>query len=49
VIGTVGGEWLDIEERVSVTLDEMRDAFVPTLEQLVHADTTISTEELFEG
>jgi phosphoribosylformylglycinamidine synthase len=36
VIGTVGGERLEIEGRVNVTLDEMRDAFVPTLERLVH-------------
>jgi phosphoribosylformylglycinamidine synthase len=49
VIGTVGGEWLDIEGRASVTLDEMRDAFLPTLERLVHGDVTVQTEELFEG
>ncbi|PKQ15296.1 MAG: phosphoribosylformylglycinamidine synthase subunit PurL [Actinobacteria bacterium HGW-Actinobacteria-7] len=49
VIGTVEGDSLQIEDRLSVTLDEMREAFLPTLEQLVHGGTTVSTEELFEG
>jgi phosphoribosylformylglycinamidine synthase len=49
VIGTVGGDRLEICERVSVTLDEIRDAFEPTLERLVHGDETMATEELFEG
>jgi len=49
VIGTVGGDTLEIEGRLSVTLDEMRSAHEETLERLVHGDTTVSTEELFEG
>ena len=49
VIGTVGGERLTICERLDVGLDEIRDAYEPTLERLVHGAETIATEELFEG
>ena len=49
VIGTVGGERLTICERLEVSLDEIRDAYEPTLERLVHGTETIATEELFEG
>ncbi len=49
VLGTVGGERLTICERLDVSLDEIRDAFEPTLEQLVHGEETVQTEELFEG
>jgi phosphoribosylformylglycinamidine synthase len=35
-IGTVGGDRLVIGEHVDVSLDEMRAAFEPTLERLVH-------------
>jgi len=49
VIGTVGGDRLTICERLDVSLDEIRDAYLPTLERLVHGDVTVATEELFEG
>jgi len=49
VLGTVGGERLTICERLDVSLDELRDAYIPALEAAVHAAETISTEELFEG
>ena len=32
-----------------MSLDEIRDAYEPTLERLVHGDDTLATEELFEG
>lgn len=48
VIGTVGGERLAICERLDVSLDELRDAYEPTLERLVHADETLQSEELTE-
>ena len=38
VIGTVGGERLTICERLDVSLDEIRDAYEPTLERLVHGE-----------
>jgi len=49
VIGTVGGERLTICERLDVSLDDLRDAYLPALEAAVHGADTISTEELFEG
>ena len=49
VIGTVGGDRLTICERLTLSLDELRDAYIPALEAAVHASETISTEELFEG
>lgn len=49
VLGTVGGERLTICEMVDASLDDMREAFEPTLERLVHAGETVQTEELFEG
>ncbi|MDZ4168784.1 MAG: phosphoribosylformylglycinamidine synthase subunit PurL [Coriobacteriia bacterium] len=47
VIGTVAGDRLAICERLSLSLDDLRDAFEPTLEALVHGE--VQTEELFEG
>jgi phosphoribosylformylglycinamidine synthase II len=47
VLGTVEGERLTIEGKVDVSLDEMRDAFEPTLEALV--STTVASDELHEG
>lgn len=35
VIGTVGGESLDIEDRLSLSLDDLREAHEPTLASLV--------------
>jgi phosphoribosylformylglycinamidine synthase subunit PurL len=35
VIGTVGGEALDIEDGLSLTLDDIREAYEPTLAALV--------------
>ena len=49
VIGTVGGERLTICERLDLSLDELFEAFEPTLERLVHGGETLKTEELFEG
>jgi len=49
VIGTVGGDRFTICERLDLTLDELREAFEPTLERLVHSGETLQTEELFEG
>jgi phosphoribosylformylglycinamidine synthase len=37
-IGTVGGDRLRIGSRVDVTVREMRDAYEPTLERLVHGE-----------
>ncbi|MHB8051375.1 MAG: phosphoribosylformylglycinamidine synthase subunit PurL [Coriobacteriia bacterium] len=36
-IGTVGGDRLHIEGMVDLSLDQLREAFEPTLERLVHA------------
>ena len=47
VIGTVGGERLVIEGMVDVSLAELREAFEPTLERLVHGE--LQSEELREG
>ena len=49
VIGTVGGDRFTICERLDLTLDELREAFEPTLERLVRSGETLQTEELFEG
>lgn len=49
VVGTVGGDRLTICERVDLSLDDMREAFEPSLERLVHSGETLQTEELFEG
>jgi phosphoribosylformylglycinamidine synthase len=38
VIGTVGGERLAIEGTVDVSLADLREAFEPTLERLVHGE-----------
>jgi len=47
VLGTVGGERLVIEDKLDVALDEMRDAYEPTLEALVAG--SIASDELHEG
>jgi phosphoribosylformylglycinamidine synthase subunit PurL len=49
VIGSVGGERLSICGRLEVSLDDMREAFLPTLERLVHAEETLQSEELTDG
>jgi phosphoribosylformylglycinamidine synthase len=49
VIGTVGGLRLSICDRLDVALDDLREAYEPTLERLVHTGDTLQTEELFEG
>lgn len=49
VLGTVGGERFRICERVDLSLDDLRDAFEPTLERLVHGGETLQSEELVEG
>jgi len=49
VIGTVGGDRLEIDERLSLTVDELRDAYEPALERLVHGVETLASEELREG
>jgi phosphoribosylformylglycinamidine synthase len=48
VIGEVVGDRLTIEDKVDVSLDRLRDAWVPTLERLVVGDAPQS-EELVEG
>jgi len=45
----VGGERLTICERLDLSLDELVEAFEPTLERLVHGGETVQSEELFEG
>ncbi len=45
-IGTVGGDRLRIGTAADVSLTEMRDAYLPTLERLVHSDETLQSEEL---
>jgi phosphoribosylformylglycinamidine synthase len=47
VLGTVGGERLVIEDKLDVSVDDLRDAFEPALAALVAG--TVSTEELHEG
>jgi phosphoribosylformylglycinamidine synthase len=47
VLGTVGGERLTIEDKVDLSLDDLRDAFEPALAALVSG--TLSSEELHEG
>lgn len=47
VLGTVGGERLTIEGKVDLSLDDMRDAFEPTLATLVAG--TVSSDELHQG
>ena len=49
VIGTVGGDRLTICERLDLSLDDLCEAFEPTLERLVHGGETMQTEELFES
>ena len=48
VLGTVGGMRLLIGDKVDLGLDELRYAYEPTLERLVHGGT-LQTEELREG
>jgi phosphoribosylformylglycinamidine synthase len=47
VIGTVGGDRLTICEKLDVSLDDLRDAFEPTLAALVAGE--LQSEELQEG
>ena len=47
VLGTVGGERLEICERLDLSLDDLAAAFEPTLAALVHG--AVQTEEMFEG
>jgi phosphoribosylformylglycinamidine synthase subunit PurL len=47
VLGTVGGERLTIEDKLDVSLDDLRDAFEPTLGELLAQ--TVSSDELHEG
>jgi phosphoribosylformylglycinamidine synthase len=47
VIGTVGGDRLTICEKLDVYLDDLRDAFEPTLAALVAGE--LQSEELQEG
>ncbi len=49
VIGTVGGDRLEIAERVSVSLDDMREAYDTTLERLVHGQNAIAGEAIAKG
>ncbi len=46
VIGTVGGERLRIEGMVDATLAQLREAYEPTLERLVHGGEELQSEEL---
>jgi phosphoribosylformylglycinamidine synthase subunit PurL len=48
-IGTVGGDRLRIGNLADVSLDEMRAAFEPTLERLVHGAETLESEDLGKG
>ncbi|MDO8846778.1 MAG: phosphoribosylformylglycinamidine synthase subunit PurL [Coriobacteriia bacterium] len=48
-LGTVGGASLRVGDLVDVTLDDLRSAYEPTLERLVHGAETLQTEELAEG
>jgi len=47
VIGTVGGDRLTICEKLDLSLDELTEAFEPTLEALVAGE--LQTEELAQG
>jgi phosphoribosylformylglycinamidine synthase subunit PurL len=47
VLGTVGGERLTIEDKVDISIDDMRDAFEPTLAMLVAG--TVTSDELHQG
>jgi phosphoribosylformylglycinamidine synthase len=47
VIGTVGGERLTICDKLDLSLDDLAEAFEPTLAALVHGE--LQTEELHEG
>ena len=47
VIGTVGGDRLTICEKLDLSLDDLAEAFEPTLEALVAGE--VQTEELHEG
>jgi len=49
VLGTVGGDRLTICERLSVSVDDLAEAYLPSLERLVHGEETLQSEELFEG
>jgi phosphoribosylformylglycinamidine synthase len=46
-LGTVGGDRLTICERLDCSLEQLKAAFEPTLEALVHGE--LQAEELFEG
>lgn len=46
VIGTVGGDRLRIGSIVDVSLQEMAEAYLPTLERLVRSGETLQSEEL---
>ncbi|MRS11932.1 MAG: phosphoribosylformylglycinamidine synthase subunit PurL [Actinobacteria bacterium] len=48
-IGTVGGDRLAISGLADVSLADMRAAYEPTLERLVHGADTLQSEELTEG
>ena len=47
VLGSEGGERLTICEKLDLTVDELRDAFEPTLERLLAG--VVATDELHEG
>jgi phosphoribosylformylglycinamidine synthase len=47
VLGTVGGERLAIEDKLDVSLDDLRDAFESTLAALLAG--TVASDELYEG
>ena len=47
VLGTVGGERLTIGEKLDLSIDDMRDAFEPTLAALVSGE--MQSEEMREG
>jgi phosphoribosylformylglycinamidine synthase len=48
-VGTVGGDRLCIDGLADVSLRDLRAAYEPTLERLVHGAETLQTEELAEG
>jgi len=48
VIGEVGGDRLVIEDKIDLALDDLKDAWAPTLEALVAGDIP-QPEELVEG
>jgi phosphoribosylformylglycinamidine synthase len=49
VVGTLGGERLRVEGMVDVSLDQLREAYEPTLERLVHGNEELQSEELSAG